>query len=384
LLLLFGVLTTSQGADDTKVVLTGIVRVAGQPRAVLELRRASRPPLELILMAQERNEGIQLTSVNETNAEVTLTQDGQPVTLSMPKLNGAPGPDNFNFDSTSLDQALNIYQILANVTVIRAPVLPGAKLHFQLASTASAETARAALASLFLRHGVLIRPHGPLCAFAVPRSSEKQLDGIIDRLGPVPATSGDESILRGMIRFMASDSDQVLEIYSDLARRTLLRQSFPSPYRLSLASQTDLSRAQTVYLLDASLALCDIAMVPRGDKFVFAVRPSIVAALKHVPPKRATPLTDADTKLSGTEVGAFYGAPIKTVLAKYAALIGRTALPVDFDPAVALSFRPPSEMTRAEAVYALDALAAINNIAFEWVDPGSVRAAPSPVFRNDK
>jgi general secretion pathway protein D len=81
----------------------------------------------------------------------------------------------------------------------------------------------------------------------------------------------DEVLPAGTINFPATDLNQVLQIYSELVGRTVLRPtSLPAP-TITLKTQTPLTRREAVQAFDAVLALNGIAVVNVGDKFVKVV-----------------------------------------------------------------------------------------------------------------
>ena len=82
----------------------------------------------------------------------------------------------------------------------------------------------------------------------------------------------DETLLApGMIKFQDSDLLQVLDIYQDLTGRTVVRPTSLPATKISVRSQTPLSRKEAVSLLDTILAMNGITMIPQGTKFVKAV-----------------------------------------------------------------------------------------------------------------
>ncbi len=81
----------------------------------------------------------------------------------------------------------------------------------------------------------------------------------------------EETIAPGMIDFRQADLNQVLDIYSSLVNRTILRPAtLPAP-TVTLKTQTLLTKKEAVQALDAVLALNGITMVNAGDKFVKAL-----------------------------------------------------------------------------------------------------------------
>ena len=75
----------------------------------------------------------------------------------------------------------------------------------------------------------------------------------------------------GMIKFQDADIGQVLEIYQELTGRTVLKPSSLPATKVSIKTQTELSRTEAIQALDSILSMNGITMVPQGTKFVKAV-----------------------------------------------------------------------------------------------------------------
>lgn len=86
------------------------------------------------------------------------------------------------------------------------------------------------------------------------------------------ATGKDDDILpAGMIKFQEADLGQVLEIYQELTGRTVLKPTSLPATKISIKTQTELTRAEAVQALDSILSMNGITMTPQGTKFVKAV-----------------------------------------------------------------------------------------------------------------
>jgi len=81
----------------------------------------------------------------------------------------------------------------------------------------------------------------------------------------------DEPLPQGMIDFRAADLSQVLDIYSMMVNRTILRPAtLPAP-TITLTTRGQLTVGEGIQALQAVLALNGIVMVNVGEKFVKAV-----------------------------------------------------------------------------------------------------------------
>lgn len=81
----------------------------------------------------------------------------------------------------------------------------------------------------------------------------------------------EEVLPAGMIKFQDADIAQVLEIYQELTGRTVLKPTSLPATKISIKTQTELTRSEAVQALDSILSMNGITMVPQGTKFVKAV-----------------------------------------------------------------------------------------------------------------
>jgi general secretion pathway protein D len=90
---------------------------------------------------------------------------------------------------------------------------------------------------------------------------------------PVPGVAGspDDIIQAGVIKFNEADLAQVLDIYQELTGRTILRPASLPQTKITIKTQTELTRREAILALDSILSLNQITMVPQGEKFVKAV-----------------------------------------------------------------------------------------------------------------
>jgi len=102
----------------------------------------------------------------------------------------------------------------------------------------------------------------------------------------------------GLIKFSEADLSQVLEIYQELTGRTVLRPASLPAAKITIKSQTQLTRTEAIQALDSILSMNQITMIPQGEKFIKAVP-------EAQSPKEANRTTDLPWELlpeSGTIV----------------------------------------------------------------------------------
>jgi type II secretory pathway component GspD/PulD (secretin) len=89
--------------------------------------------------------------------------------------------------------------------------------------------------------------------------------------GTTNRTREDEVFPPGLIKFQEADLGQVLEIYQELTGRTVLKPSSLPASKITIRTQTELTRAEAIQALDSILSMNGITMTPQGAKFVKAV-----------------------------------------------------------------------------------------------------------------
>jgi general secretion pathway protein D len=85
---------------------------------------------------------------------------------------------------------------------------------------------------------------------------------------PAADANGEEIIPAGNINFESADVNQVLDVYSQLVGRTLLRPASLPGGPIVLKTLTPLTKTEAIEALQAVLALNGISVVNIGDKFV--------------------------------------------------------------------------------------------------------------------
>lgn len=91
-----------------------------------------------------------------------------------------------------------------------------------------------------------------------------------------------ETFPPGLIKFTDGDLAQVLDVYQELSGRTVVRATTLPATKITIRSQTQLTRIEALQALDTVLAQNGIVMIPQGTKHVKAV--ARAAAAQECPP----------------------------------------------------------------------------------------------------
>ncbi|MFM1768867.1 MAG: putative ral secretion pathway protein [Verrucomicrobiota bacterium] len=89
--------------------------------------------------------------------------------------------------------------------------------------------------------------------------------------GAAAGAAEEETFPPGLIKFSEADMNQVLDIYQELTGKTVVRSPTMPAAKITVKSQTTLTKTEAIQLLETLLAMNQITMVPQGDKFVRAV-----------------------------------------------------------------------------------------------------------------
>jgi len=371
-LLAAAVLTLACNAPAATAKLTGIALLHFGKRALLEITPDRGPVARPTLGIGERVEKIEVTAIDEKTGQVTVKNDGKEEVLSLGAEEG-PAGRTFNLKDASSIQVLGVYQDLQGFTVLRAPSVPDFKLTLKSEGPLSRPEAAALLEKAFRDQGLFLTLRSPKFAVATTFSQKRRAELLPAPPSPpstnAPAPAG-EKFPPGLIRFQEADDRQVLEVYSELTKRMVLRSPEAYSTKISLRSQTELTRAEAQWLLEAALSLGGTALVPEGERFVFALP---MARRVGAPKLAANPLAAA-VKAGPFPPGTlmFDQASGSQVLAIYAELIGRKPVNTGVPP-LSISLRSQFPLTRAEVLYALDAMAAMHHLRFVAVGEDQVK-----------
>jgi hypothetical protein len=355
------------------VKLTGVV--CGQFGKVTLLEIGLTKP---ILLEGEAVEGVKVVAIDEKAGRVTIEQAGDEQTTF--HLDPGVASQTFNLNGASSSQLLEIFQEITGRTVLRSPTLAQARLNLKSGAALPPAEAEKLLADAFKEQGIFIVLRREKFAFAVASWEVTRLPDIPDPPAPAGNQTGQKEELfpPGLLKFNEADISQVLDIFQELTGRTVLKAGNLSHPKITVRSQTALSRAEAQWVLEAGVRLGDIALASR-EKFVFALPASRGAAVPEfdtnsaLAPARERPLPAGGLKFSE--------ATSRQVLEVYAQLLGRDAV-LENVPACRFTLRSQTPLTHSEAVYALDAAAALNNVRFVVTDK-EVRLVPAAQSRKN-
>jgi len=124
------------------------------------------------------------------------------------------------------------------------------------------------------------------CCTNAPASAHQRTFSSFD----IPAHgAGKEVIAAGTINFQNAELEQVLALYQELSRRSVIRSTLPHP-TITVRTETRLTRIEALQLLDTVLAQNGIAMVLAGETAVKAVPQA--TAIAEAPPEITLPLEE--------------------------------------------------------------------------------------------
>ena len=365
-------LTSASAAEVEWPRLAGIVHIASKLQAVLVMPQQSPPglrppasPQVLQLRAGEAQSEYEVLSIDPASSTVRLRHSKSAQTADL-KLARLENRENYalHFERVPLTSAIDTYQNLSGRTVIRSPQLAAAEIDAHIPTLQPAEVP-AALAKALEPHDTWLIPYGDKYAFALPTRHK----ALTESTPPPPPVASGHVIPPGFIMFTSADVRHVLDFYAHLSQRTVLRPANLVSSPLTIRSQTALTRDEAIWALDAALRVGGLITVPAGEKFVFVVPPTQVNGL---------PMFDPARKLPGTAgVMNLLEADTHQVLEAYASLTGRKPRAIEETvPRAKFTLHTSAPLNPAEAAFALEAVAMLNNLAFQPVGDNEIKLVP--------
>jgi len=371
-------------AAEPAVKLTGIAQLGAGPVALLEIQPARGPLLRPTLERRERVENVEVIAIDAKAATVSIKVGGDVTELSLGAGDAAGQAPAFRLKDAHTRQVLDLYQDLSGRTVVASPSLVGATITSASDGALQAAAAAEALARVLGEKGIVVIPQLDKFAFAttlalVPQVARLRAPPVRTKDVKTEALPAGEIRLAefpaGLIKFFEADRLQVLDIYQELTGRTLIVSPRLPAAKITLKSQTPLNRAEAIWLVEAALHLCDVAVSMRSDKFAFV---TTFADAPRIAKFKAPPEPDKDPKAQVFPPGLikFNEADRALVLDIYRQLFGQTLLPAPDLPPAKFTLKSQTSLTRDEAVWLLEAALYLGGIRFVPAGDNQVRVIP--------
>jgi hypothetical protein len=260
----------------------------------------------------------------------------------------------------------------------------------------------ASIESEFSKRGIYIVQDGPSFIRLLPTGTWQAYLTNAPLRGAQLATSARQEVLpAGTVNFPGTDLTQVLGIYAEIKKRTILRTRFlPQPI-VHLKNQCALTREELIYAFETVLALNGIATVDDGPAFVQVVpiqlrsrvnahAPTREPSARLVDPGKVPTVGQYDLPRPQTKLErdlerwrkAFFdfirldttrNSSAQRLLELYAGLTDKTAEPSTQYESSPIWFHVTTPVSKSELVYAIEATFALNNLSITRVDNERIR-----------
>lgn len=267
--------------------VTGIINLPGCKQALLESPNPGSPSHRTetaMLQEGQEQDGLQVVQIDAEAGAVTVKRKGidSAVTIQMMGVTNFSGPGSktthptIQLQEAPLNEVLGLYGYCANRTVLH-PTLAATTFTLNAAATNLAE-AVVVFSKALEEHGfatvldgekfIMVVPADKM-SMALPHSAE-----IKSEPGTKPPVMNPGEISAGELNFPAIDIRQAATIYAELLGRRRLdwTEPFPSTGLISVHTQTPLSKAEAIYLLETLFRWEGVKLVPVGKDLVKGVR----------------------------------------------------------------------------------------------------------------
>lgn len=380
-------ITGSLSAAEPALRLVGIATVGNGPLALLENESAPPRQRELQLLPGQREEGIRVLEINSAAGNVKLEVEGKTqeigfapaapasIVLRSPghlKVSGHLNQQaEIRLQGAGLRQVFALYQQLAERSLLRSSALPALRLDLRSVERVTVADILQGIEQTLRDNGIALKPDGEKFVIAseagAPDRITLQVRETAVKLAAAPEpninAAQDSDLPAGTINFPGTDLNQVLQIFQELANRTLVRSVTLPATTIDFRTYTPLTKAEAIYAFVAFLAENGVSVFPAGDHFMLVCSSADARQAVGLLERRPAPVPlPAEERLP---TGTLSGSPVmnlKQVVATYQELAGKT---VEIDPDTNLTrplFVPRAQtpLTRAETIYLFDLLLAWN------------------------
>ncbi len=403
------------------VKLTGIVCLPAKTCALIEAVKSSPGrsglPIAQMLCQGDRVDDLEVSDIDVQAKKVTVKMAGQITVLTLESTGPAPtlpkvtdlGPAHaakpavscLHLREACLSLVLALYQELSGRTVLRPQSLPECRLDLRIDSELPVAEAIRALNAALTEKEISLEPYGDKLVLAVRTGERERLLASLPQPAPSPATTTgrtradikDDILPAGAIKFVGADLVQFLAIYQELSGRTLLQDPRLPPVKITVQTQTPLTRREALAMCDTLMALNNISMVPPGEKFVLVVSnghldklSNLLTRLSAASIGRSAAMTPVSTSATAGESSIPAGAvslneaALPQVLELYQTLTRRRVEPAPNVPPIRFSVRNQGPLTAGELVYAFDVLLGLHNLALLSKGDNQFQLVPSAQF----
>jgi len=331
-----------------------------------------------------------------------LQAEGQ---TPVPQTSVAPA---FGAQNSSLERTVQLYSMLTGRTVLSGPLpQPSGPVSLQIPSDTNG--AIAFIESELAKNRIECVPEGDKFVKLLPMGwRDTPMGAQLTRMKP--PGKGDAKSPVGTINFPSIPLEMMLDIYSQMRNRTVLRAAGLPPIAIHLASQQSLTQEEVIYAMETIMALNNIAVVEDGEKFVQVVpmqqalqvrarapKPEPGADLieaKKVPEFRLQsagpginkpkPLTPTDramhyyvwvyTKILGHAPPPPPPPDVDKLVGYYAKMAGFDAQPSGQFGKTQIVMEVRTPLTKAELLYAIETTLALNNLSIVHVEKNLICA----------
>jgi hypothetical protein len=297
---------------------------------------------------------------------------------------------------------LDIYEELTGKTILAPSTLPSLPDSIVSELPPEKTNAIASIESEFSKRGIYVVQDGPSFVRLLPAGKWQDYLTNAPLCGAQLGISARQEVWpAGTVNLPGTELTQVLGIYAELKKRTILRTRFLPPASVRLKTQCALTREEVIYALETVLALNGIATVDDGRAFVQIVpmvlrsqvnahAPTPDPSASLIDPKKAPAVGQYDLPRPQTKLErdlerwrkAFFefirlnstrGSSAQRLLELYAGLTDKTAEPSAKYESSLIWFHVTTPVSKSELVYAIETTFALNNLSIVRVDDERIR-----------
>ena len=348
------------------VKVTGVAKVDGQFVALFEMLPTDpkHDLVRLILKPDESDNKLAFDSFDPVKGEVHYAYRGQSVTVPW-----LLGDATFEFKDIAVAQALEFYSQRANRTAVCPVSHLGKRLSIR--STEPLPQGLNAIPVECRKSGLFWREIGKKYIAVGEVAAEHAHEQFFSALEETEQQQREAKGDRTMINFDRMPLGQVLRMYSEMAKRIVIRPAnVPTTQFITLKQRQPATMIECSALLETVMALNGFITTHAGEKFALVAREGDMPGLGDTI-KNATGRLIAAEQATGAASDvtfSFDNMPLGHVLEYYAELTKRTLITSDRLPLTTfITLASKDRLTQPEAAAAIESVLMINHFAITHV-----------------
>jgi hypothetical protein len=364
----------AMAAPIHSVKLKGLSSIEGKHTALFEIPSSNaRQQMQCVILSEgERHSDFEFVDFNPDTGQLQIRNGAEEKSFEWSK-----GESILELKDASINHLINVYAMWTTRVQIVASSVGGGRISYRSGPQDTRQTVLAQLKELARENGILFQDVGDKFLIVDQANNPGRLAKAAAMFEP---RSADEEINREgqpdvipLVRFDRTYLQQVLELYSEVTGRTILRSQFlPVTTFVTLKSDVPLMRMEAANAMEAAMAVNDIQVRSVLGQFTF-IYTREAPLIDGLATKLSKAIEEEQRAAGGAQpkpftIISFQNMPLDQFCAVYAKYADTKIMEGQEIPRTFMTLKSQGNLTKAATIAACDAVLALNG--FELVLEG--------------